>query len=639
MMRYLLVSCLCASLTLLSALTLKESIDEVIATHPSIQERMKNYRAIREDVNIADSGWLPQLDLTSGYGRKETGIVVSSIDRDGYDTYENSLVLTQNLFNGWGTTHQVNYEKARLVSAAYNYIEKVNEESFTVVKAYVSFLQAHELYLIAKENVANNEDIYAKVYELYVSGLAARSEVDRIQSTLALSRSNQSVKKNNLLDAQYSLKRVLGRKVSIAELVKPRFTFALPSSQERATQYAINHNPALMVSRFNIKGAQELQQQRKNLYYPKIDAEVTQNYNDSVDAFNLKDDDFRAMLMLRWNLYRGGADSAEVQKNISKINQEVEIQRNIKRETIESLDLAWSAYRMLKIQLNDLYKFQSYSYSTLKLYEDEYSLGQRSLLDLLAIQNDFFNSQVQIVAAEYDELMAKYRILDAMGVMVVAISGNDVKYFENVGLVKDKESEVVLDELPVYLDSDNDKIPDNQDICDNTLKGDSVMPFGCKKIIGDKDDDGVKDDEDMCPHTPLGFDVDKKGCPRSHTLDLSFNRLSDEVVPKSRLQVQQFARFLKENPLYNALIIGHTDNVGTDKENVNLSLRRAKQVKKLLISYGIDEVRLHADGRGESAPIADNTTAEGKAKNRRTEVKLDYVPDKTDDSTILKEVN
>jgi len=622
---FFLVSSLLLLTSTLSALTLKESVDEVITTHPIVQERLKNYRAVREDMNIADSEYLPQLDLRSAIGHKEVGLISSEVDQNGFDVYENSLVLTQNLFNGFGTIHKVNYEKTRVVAAAYNYVEKANGVALSMVEAYLKVMKADELYKTAQDNVASNEEIYAKVYELYVGGLAARSEVDKIQSSLALSRSNLSVTRNNRFDAMFKFRRVLGRKVEVDTLVKPILEISLPESLLRSTEYAINHNPSLMVSRFNIKGAQELHQQRKKNYYPTIDAEISQNYNDNFDSYTGKDDRFQAMLVLKWNLYRGGADSAEVQKNISKINQEIDIQRNIKREVIEGLELSWAAYQMLEIQLNDLYKFQSFSYTTLKLYEDEYALSQRSLLDLLAAQNDFFNAQSQIISAEYDKLFAKYRVLDAMGVMVVAVSGKDVDYYAKVGLVPDNDTEEVLDELPVYLDVDNDTVVDNQDMCDNSLPTDVVMPNGCKQIIGDIDGDGVNDNVDECPRTPLGFDVDQRGCPKAYELNLVFDRLSDEVVPKSKLQVQQFARFLKENYLYNALIIGHTDNVGTDKENNDLSLRRAKQVKKLLISYGIDEVRLLALGRGESEPVADNATAEGRAANRRTEIKLDFI--------------
>jgi len=138
----------------------------------------------------------------------------------------------------------------------------------------------------------------------------------------------------------------------------------------------------------------------------------------------------------------------------------------------------------------------------------------------------------------------------------------------------------------------------------------------------------VMDNNDLCPNTPLGFDVNEDGCPKAKSLDIGFEPFSNAIVKKSILKIEQFARFLKENPLYNVVIVGHTDNVGTEKENLKLSKQRAQSVKEALISYGIEDVRLSAIGVGESQPIADNATQEGRYKNRRTEIRLNYIADR-----------
>ncbi len=610
----------------LFSLTLKDSVSEVISTHPVINERLRNYRATRQDMSIADSDYMPTIDIVAGGGWKTQGHINSDIAESDFDTYNSAIILKQNIFNGFDTMYSVAYEKARVVSAAYDYVEKADDVTLQTTQAYIDLLRTNELYHASKENVANNEIIYSKVYELYVSGVAARSELDKIQSSLALSRSNLTAKRNNLVDARFSFHRMLGRIVSVEALVKPVFTSKLPKSRVRAIQFALEHNPSLMVSRFNIKASQKKYKQARANYYPSVDLEASQNYSNNWQTSTSPDDRFEVMLNVSYNLYKGGHDSAIKQKNISLVNQEIEKQRELKRELIHSIGISWSAYEITKIQLDDLYKFQSFSFSTLELYQEEYALGQRSLLDLLAAQNDFFNAQAQIINAEYDRLFAKYRILDAMGVLVVAILGDEADYYKSVGLNKNAQN--IEDELPINLDIDQDRIPDNQDMCVNSELNSTVMPYGCEKFIEDKDDDGVKDNYDLCPDTPLGFSVNTDGCPKSKNLDITFEPLSNKIAKKSNLKIEQFARFLKENPLYNVMVIGHTDNVGTDEENIKLSNQRALNVKKALMSYGIDETRLNSIGRGERKPIANNSTAEGRLKNRRTEVQLNYIADK-----------
>lgn len=608
------------------SLTLKDTVGEVIQTHPIIQERLKNYRATRQDISIADSGYMPTVDIVGGVGWKTQGHVNSDIAEADFDTYNSAIIIKQNLFNGFDTLYSVAYEKARVVSSAYDYIEKTDDVTLQTTKAYLDLLRANELYNTSKENVANNELIYAKVYELYVSGVAAKSELDKIQSSLALSRSNLTVKRNNLVDARFDFHRMLGRNVSVESLVRPDFTSRLPHSRVRAMQFALEHNPSLMVSRFNIKSAQKRYKQTRANYYPSVDLEASQNYSNNWQTSTSPDDRFEVMLNVSYNLYKGGRDSSIKQKNISLVNQEIEKQRELKRELIHSMGVSWSAYEITKVQLDDLYKFQSFSFSTLELYQEEYELGQRSLLDLLAAQNDFFNAQMQIINAEYDRLFAKYRILDAMGVLVVALLGDDVDYYKLVGL--QGSSQNIEDELPINLDEDGDKIPDEQDMCVNSEANSTVMPYGCVKFIEDNDDDGVDDNYDLCPNTPLGFSVNSDGCPKSKNLDITFEPLSNKIAQKSELKIEQFARFLKENPLYNVMIIGHTDNVGTNDENLKLSIQRARNVQKALLEYDIDEARVNAVGAGETKPIADNSTPEGRYKNRRTEIQLNYIADR-----------
>ena len=104
------------------------------------------------------------------------------------------------------------------------------------------------------------------------------------------------------------------------------------------------------------------------------------------------------------------------------------------------------------------------------------------------------------------------------------------------------------------------------------------------------------------------------------TTGILFDVNSDKIKPESYGVLKELGTVLKENATVKVRIIGHTDSDGEDAKNLDLSKRRAASVKNALQSeFGIDAARMEADGKGESQPVAPNTTSEGKANNRRVE--------------------
>ncbi len=101
--------------------------------------------------------------------------------------------------------------------------------------------------------------------------------------------------------------------------------------------------------------------------------------------------------------------------------------------------------------------------------------------------------------------------------------------------------------------------------------------------------------------------------------NLYFATNKTRILPESEQALEDLAQFLKDNPEVRIRITGHTDDVGKDEANMILSEGRAKSVHDNLIERGIDDSRLEYEGKGESEPIADNTTDEGRQQNRRVE--------------------
>jgi outer membrane protein OmpA-like peptidoglycan-associated protein len=102
--------------------------------------------------------------------------------------------------------------------------------------------------------------------------------------------------------------------------------------------------------------------------------------------------------------------------------------------------------------------------------------------------------------------------------------------------------------------------------------------------------------------------------------DVSFDVGRSAIKPNFAPVLTHFATSLNQNPITTVTVIGHTDNTGSDAMNNPLSMDRANAARDYLVSRGVAAQRIATEGRGEREPIADNTSAQGRAKNRRVEI-------------------
>ena len=133
----------------------------------------------------------------------------------------------------------------------------------------------------------------------------------------------------------------------------------------------------------------------------------------------------------------------------------------------------------------------------------------------------------------------------------------------------------------------------------------------------DTDGDGVPDSMDQCPDTPHGVKVDAHGCPCELTAELRFSTASATLSADDKTKLDWIVGQLKRMDWTSGVIEGHTDNVGKKAYNQKLSERRAVAVREYLASEGVSTKRITVEGFGESKPVADNSTADGRAHNRR----------------------
>ena len=182
-------------------------------------------------------------------------------------------------------------------------------------------------------------------------------------------------------------------------------------------------------------------------------------------------------------------------------------------------------------------------------------------------------------------------------------------------------------------DADSDGVADNADRCPSTPAGTRVDANGCP-LAPDADRDGVSDDRDRCPATPAGRNVDANGCPLAELpavgqslviRNITFASGTARMTAASSAAIRDIALSMRatqtSSPNARFEVGGYTDNRGAAASNRRLSQQRADAVKAALTTAGVPAASLTSVGYGPDNPKAPNTTAAGRAQNRRVEIK------------------
>jgi len=186
----------------------------------------------------------------------------------------------------------------------------------------------------------------------------------------------------------------------------------------------------------------------------------------------------------------------------------------------------------------------------------------------------------------------------------------------------------MVDTTGCPTDGDHDGVPNGIDKCPNTPVGVEVDTAGCQRA-SDGDGDGIDDTKDKCPGTAAAMRVDAAGCPILFTeaktpvvlRGVTFETGRSALHPDSYTILDIVAASLIANPGINIEIAGHTDATGAPTTNTRLSQSRAEAVRAYLASKGVAPERMVARGYGPTQPVAPNTTAAGRALNRRVELR------------------
>ncbi len=463
------------------ALDMSDMVVDSISAHPEVKEKIHIYRQVISDRDIAESGWRPSVDIQASTGFYDTESPSTNNQSIDYDSTNLEFSVTQNLFNGYDTTYQIEQTQARTHAALYDVYDTADNIALRAIQAYLEVIKQRHLYQLAIENVAAHDEILSQIRDRNLSGVGRISQLQQTEGRLARAQASQIAQQNNLEDAATQLHQILGRYVDPQALSEPNLPVMPRESLDLLIDMALAEHPAMRVAQSNIESAQSDHRRSLKTRYPNIDLRFATEYGDDLDGLDGNTEETSLVLNLSYNFYSGGRNDAEQQKKISAVYEQKEFAARVRRQVINTLRLSWTADDLLVRQLVFLNAHVVKAGQTAESYNEEFFIGQRDLIDLLDAKNELNSAKNQYTEAKFDSLGARYRVYEGIGRLFEAA---DIEFELKDGNLKvARLATDKVDKLPLPDDEDRDTEIDPMDHCDNTLIDSEVNPFGCLELV------------------------------------------------------------------------------------------------------------------------------------------------------------
>lgn len=615
------------------SVSLEDYVRKVVNENPEVQASWRQLQIAISDVNIARGGFRPQVDVlaSSAYSDRNYGL-----DRE-YMGHTAQVTLTQMLYDGFLTSSEVKRFKQAQVVRFFELMGEIEQKSLDTALAYMDVRMFRELLKLAEENLITHVDVFKQIEESVKAGVGRRADLEQISGRLSLAESNVLTELSNLHDVTARFLRIVGEKpAETLKTVTINAAFVDTSSVDIQSllNSAYSTNPQFNAAIYNIDAQRYGLDSAKSLYHPQVN--LTASYGAQTRdqaALNNTITEASVGVNFSYNLYNGGSDRAAIRQALSQVDLAKDLRDKACIDMRQTVQIAFNDIINITEQLPSLNAHRLSSDRVKSAYMDQFTIGERSLLDLLDSENEYYESSRAYLEAQYTLEKARVRLLAASGNLAQTLGITK----EGVPDVLSKAEERVSydpnhvcpavrthfeDELNILKrDTDGDGIVDLWDDCDNSTPGAIVDDFGCEA-------EKPEIEPETAPNAAK-FTLDNAKIVDSFNINIEFASNSIEVLPEYENALKEVINALNSDPSLGVIIHGHASLDGDATYNQRLSERRAKVVASLLIAKAnIEARRITAVGYGETRPLVDEESDEANARNRRIEAAIIQLPSK-----------
>lgn len=565
---------------------IKDAAGKAVLTNPEVRAKWDQFKAAGFERDAAWGRYLPSLDFVIGVAdeRKTNPSFAPNTSRS-YSRDGQALTLQQNLFDGFATTNETRrLDHATLVR--YHELLEVSEAAaLEATKAYIDIYRYQKLVELAEENYATHRVVYEQIKERVEATVGRRVDLEVAFGRLSLAESNLLTEVANLHDVTARYQRIVGDLPGKSLAAPSQLKQGLPGSSLEAVKKAYQDSPQLKAAMENIIAAQRNVEVQKGNNWPRVDLKAETFRGHDLDGVSGQHKTDVIELTAKWNLFNGFSDKSRTSQAAENVNVAKDLRDKVCRDIRQTTVIAQNDTRKLAEQLAFLDQHQLSTDKAREAFRKQFDIGQRTLLDLLDTENEYYEARRAYVNGEQDLALSFARTHAATGNLLKTLGLKPLE--ANPPETKDdaQDAEDTMTRCPV-------EAPTLSAIDKNALFERAMAKSKLQR-------------QAPVAAEPKVITIFAKSL-------FEFNKADLNTAAKAEIDKEVIAKLGDTSKIKLTLVGGHTDSMGSVAFNKKLSEKRAQAVKAYLVSKGMDGKKIKAVGYGSTQPAKDAPQCDSK---------------------------
>lgn len=396
-----------------SAETLAAAVDRAIRGHPQVQAFDYNRRAAHAAMGAAEGLGKPRVSLSAqsgAYGSRDTLEDSAGI----------SLSAAQTIYDAGEIQSQIKGSRADAWTAEYRLHEEILATALQTVQAYIEVQRTRRLNKLLKQNLSSLQSISSKVERRVKAGLGTQADLYQARARVESAREQIAVAEQQNADAIADYLSLTDQKPAELETVGAP-SQALPKSVESAIALSSKHSPTLLATRYDALSAMARFDAARSKLKPRVFLQLNLDYDKAIDGYARENEAATAMLVLKMDLYDGGARKARATEARYQAEARKQNVKSTEREIERQMRISWNAIRVSVSKLGPLQNQVKNARQALKLNLDRFSAGMATLDTILTLQDELAAAEVSYLNEQSSYRFSVFRVLAATGRLLPAL--------------------------------------------------------------------------------------------------------------------------------------------------------------------------------------------------------------------------